>query len=76
MKPNLRTTCVFGTINLQLLDIVDGALMNEFLSQVTCGNWKENEKAFSFRGDSNWLGFSKVVYQLSSFVFCTELKRK
>ncbi|XP_078181798.1 uncharacterized protein LOC144575506 [Carex rostrata] len=29
--------------------------------EVTCGNWKESEKAFSFRGDSNWLGFSKCA---------------
>ncbi|KAL5560162.1 hypothetical protein UlMin_036373 [Ulmus minor] len=27
--------------------------------EVFCGNWKESDKAFSFRGDSNWLGFSK-----------------
>ncbi|KAI3513605.1 hypothetical protein L1887_20941 [Cichorium endivia] len=27
--------------------------------EVFCGQWKENKKAFSFRGDSNWLGFSK-----------------
>ncbi|CAN0921577.1 hypothetical protein LINGRAHAP2_LOCUS32666 [Linum grandiflorum] len=27
--------------------------------EVLCGNWKETEKVFSFRGDSNWLGFSK-----------------
>ncbi|KAL6840113.1 hypothetical protein ACP4OV_029923 [Aristida adscensionis] len=27
--------------------------------EITCGLWKENERAFSFRGDSNWLGFSK-----------------
>ncbi|KAJ4799428.1 hypothetical protein LUZ62_050674 [Rhynchospora pubera] len=27
--------------------------------EVTCGNWERNEKSFSFRGDSNWLGFSK-----------------
>ncbi|KAG8378104.1 hypothetical protein BUALT_Bualt08G0103500 [Buddleja alternifolia] len=27
--------------------------------EVICGKWKESEKAFSFRGDSNWLGFSK-----------------
>ncbi|XP_072964108.1 uncharacterized protein [Typha angustifolia] len=29
--------------------------------EVMCGQWKENEKAFSFRGDSNWLGFSKCA---------------
>ncbi|KAK3166071.1 hypothetical protein QOZ80_1AG0041100 [Eleusine coracana subsp. coracana] len=29
--------------------------------EITCGLWKENERAFSFRGDSNWLGFSKVA---------------
>ncbi|KAJ3677905.1 hypothetical protein LUZ60_001708 [Juncus effusus] len=29
--------------------------------EVTCGKWKEREKAFSFRGDSNWLGFSKCA---------------
>ncbi|XP_042487162.1 uncharacterized protein LOC122067384 isoform X2 [Macadamia integrifolia] len=27
--------------------------------EVFCGNWKENKKVFSFRGDSNWLGFGK-----------------
>ncbi|KAJ7969814.1 Guanine nucleotide-binding protein, beta subunit [Quillaja saponaria] len=27
--------------------------------EVFCGQWKENSKLFSFRGDSNWLGFSK-----------------
>ncbi|OVA03335.1 hypothetical protein BVC80_1507g17 [Macleaya cordata] len=27
--------------------------------EVFCGKWKEKEKVFSFRGDSNWLGFSK-----------------
>ncbi|CAA6660537.1 unnamed protein product [Spirodela intermedia] len=27
--------------------------------EVFCGQWRENKKVFSFRGDSNWLGFSK-----------------
>ncbi|CBI18207.3 unnamed protein product, partial [Vitis vinifera] len=27
--------------------------------EVFCGQWNENKKVFSFRGDSNWLGFSK-----------------
>ncbi|KAJ9166810.1 hypothetical protein P3X46_021508 [Hevea brasiliensis] len=27
--------------------------------EVFCGQWKESNKVFSFRGDSNWLGFSK-----------------
>ncbi|XP_057795421.1 uncharacterized protein LOC131011693 isoform X2 [Salvia miltiorrhiza] len=27
--------------------------------EIICGQWREREKAFSFRGDSNWLGFSK-----------------
>ncbi|KAK8683922.1 hypothetical protein V6N13_039965 [Hibiscus sabdariffa] len=27
--------------------------------EVFCGQWKESSKLFSFRGDSNWLGFSK-----------------
>lgn len=27
--------------------------------EVTCGAWKESKRNFSFRGDSNWLGFSK-----------------
>ncbi|XP_057446067.1 uncharacterized protein LOC130738160 [Lotus japonicus] len=27
--------------------------------EVFCGQWRENSKLFSFRGDSNWLGFSK-----------------
>ncbi|KAK6938275.1 hypothetical protein RJ641_031783 [Dillenia turbinata] len=27
--------------------------------EVLCGSWKESNKVFSFRGDSNWLGFSK-----------------
>lgn len=26
-----------------------------------CGQWKENKKVLSFRGDSNWLGFSKCA---------------
>ncbi|KAI3685644.1 hypothetical protein L6452_34898 [Arctium lappa] len=29
--------------------------------EVFCGQWKESKKAFSFRGDSNWLGFSKCA---------------
>ncbi|XP_039121864.1 uncharacterized protein LOC120258500 [Dioscorea cayenensis subsp. rotundata] len=29
--------------------------------EVLCGQWKENKKIFSFRGDSNWLGFSKCA---------------
>ncbi|CAL9768855.1 unnamed protein product [Musa acuminata subsp. burmannicoides] len=29
--------------------------------EVICGTWKEGRKAFSFRGDSNWLGFSKCA---------------
>ncbi|XP_078434065.1 uncharacterized protein LOC144705327 isoform X2 [Wolffia australiana] len=27
--------------------------------EVFCGQWGEGKKLFSFRGDSNWLGFSK-----------------
>ncbi|XP_065847310.1 uncharacterized protein [Euphorbia lathyris] len=27
--------------------------------EVFCGNWEKTEKVFSFRGDSNWLGFTK-----------------
>ncbi|WCJ43361.1 hypothetical protein M5689_024104 [Euphorbia peplus] len=27
--------------------------------EVFCGNWEKTEKIFSFRGDSNWLGFTK-----------------
>nr|XP_010927389.1 uncharacterized protein LOC105049447 isoform X1 [Elaeis guineensis] len=27
--------------------------------EVMCGLWQENSKVFSFRGDSNWLGFNK-----------------
>ncbi|KAL3504484.1 hypothetical protein ACH5RR_034325 [Cinchona calisaya] len=27
--------------------------------EILSGHWKESRKAFSFRGDSNWLGFSK-----------------
>ncbi|CAK8532834.1 unnamed protein product [Lathyrus sativus] len=27
--------------------------------EVFCGQWKEHNKLFTFRGDSNWLGFSK-----------------
>ncbi|XP_062101369.1 uncharacterized protein LOC133807207 [Humulus lupulus] len=27
--------------------------------EVLCGDWKTSNKIFSFRGDSNWLGFSK-----------------
>ncbi|KAK1275600.1 hypothetical protein QJS04_geneDACA001777 [Acorus gramineus] len=29
--------------------------------EVFCGRWKESQKVFSFRGDSNWLGFSKCA---------------
>ncbi|KAK9167089.1 hypothetical protein Scep_002280 [Stephania cephalantha] len=29
--------------------------------EVFCGKWKEKKKDFSFRGDSNWLGFSKCT---------------
>ncbi|KAK6118786.1 hypothetical protein DH2020_047477 [Rehmannia glutinosa] len=29
--------------------------------EVLCGQWRESEKAFSFRGDSNWFGFSKCA---------------
>ncbi|KAI3442640.1 uncharacterized protein J3R85_000874 [Psidium guajava] len=28
-------------------------------SEVFCGQWKKRERAFTFRGDSNWLGFYK-----------------
>ncbi|KAG9130833.1 hypothetical protein Leryth_016974 [Lithospermum erythrorhizon] len=31
--------------------------------EVLCGNWKGSKKVFSFRGDSNWLGFSKTSTQ-------------
>ncbi|KAF6163657.1 hypothetical protein GIB67_036117 [Kingdonia uniflora] len=27
--------------------------------EVFCGKWKDRKKIYSFRGDSNWLGFSK-----------------
>ncbi|XP_031282112.1 uncharacterized protein LOC116140656 isoform X1 [Pistacia vera] len=27
--------------------------------EVFCGQWRESSKVFSFRGDSNWLGFGK-----------------
>ncbi|XP_073021180.1 uncharacterized protein [Primulina eburnea] len=27
--------------------------------EVFCGLWRESKKSFSFRGDSNWLGFGK-----------------
>ncbi|PKI55614.1 uncharacterized protein LOC116189859 isoform X1 [Punica granatum] len=27
--------------------------------EVSCGQWKKSKKAFTFRGDSNWLGFNK-----------------
>lgn len=27
--------------------------------EVFCGQWQESSKVFSFRGDANWLGFSK-----------------
>ncbi|WMV26753.1 hypothetical protein MTR67_020138 [Solanum verrucosum] len=27
--------------------------------EVVCGRWRESKKIFSYRGDSNWLGFSK-----------------
>lgn len=29
--------------------------------EVICGQWKESMKAYSFKGDSNWLGFSKCA---------------
>ena len=29
--------------------------------EITCGRWRESKRAFSFRGDSNWLGFSKCA---------------
>lgn len=29
--------------------------------EITCGLWRERKRAFSFRGDSNWLGFSKCA---------------
>lgn len=29
--------------------------------EIACGQWKENKKRFAFRGDSNWLGFSKCA---------------
>ncbi|XP_047056511.1 uncharacterized protein LOC124662753 [Lolium rigidum] len=29
--------------------------------EITCGHWSKSERAFSFRGDSNWLGFSKCA---------------
>lgn len=34
---------------------------NVEIMQVFCGQWKESKKVFSLRGDSNWLGFSKVL---------------
>ncbi|KAB1200374.1 hypothetical protein CJ030_MR0G007484 [Morella rubra] len=34
--------------------------------EVFCGQWKENTKVFSFRGDSNWLGFSKNQANLTT----------
>ncbi|MCD7468382.1 hypothetical protein HAX54_006474 [Datura stramonium] len=27
--------------------------------EVLCGRWRESKKIFSYRGDSNWLGFRK-----------------
>ncbi|XP_052201379.1 uncharacterized protein LOC127807517 isoform X2 [Diospyros lotus] len=30
-------------------------------NEVFCGQWKESKKVLSFRGDSNWLGFSKCT---------------
>lgn len=27
--------------------------------EILCGRWRESKKIFSYRGDSNWLGFSK-----------------
>ncbi|RLN03333.1 uncharacterized protein C2845_PM13G14460 [Panicum miliaceum] len=32
--------------------------------EITCGRWKESERAFSFRGNSNWLGFSKIIERI------------
>ncbi|KMZ67621.1 hypothetical protein ZOSMA_25G00040 [Zostera marina] len=31
--------------------------------EVICGQWKNKEKTFSFKGDSNWVGFSKCGQQ-------------
>ncbi|KAL6506594.1 hypothetical protein OROHE_022426 [Orobanche hederae] len=35
--------------------------------EVLCGQWRKSKKAFSFRGDSNWLGFSKLVVPIGIF---------
>lgn len=35
--------------------------LNPEIMQVFCGQWKERKKSFSLRGDSNWIGFSKVL---------------
>ncbi|KAF8404430.1 hypothetical protein HHK36_009315 [Tetracentron sinense] len=37
----------------------DHIYIQEVDYEVFCGQWKESKKVFSFRGDSNWLGFSK-----------------
>ncbi|XP_058088731.1 uncharacterized protein LOC131235550 isoform X7 [Magnolia sinica] len=41
--------------------------------EVFCGQWKESQKVFSFRGDSNWLGFSKVQESASANFFVSLL---
>lgn len=38
--------------------------------QVFCGQWKNCNKLFSFRGDSNWLGFSKVLIWAHRHIDC------
>ncbi|CDP19623.1 unnamed protein product [Coffea canephora] len=55
----------FVLLILQITGLAFSSLSSDYIYvqgvdyEVLCGNWYESEKAFSFRGDSNWLGFSK-----------------
>lgn len=51
----------YAIILLVICDVNIYSLIRIISLQITCGLWKGNERAFSFRGDSNWLGFSKVI---------------
>jgi hypothetical protein len=51
----------YAIILLVICDVNIYSLIRIISLQITCGLWKGNERAFSFRGDSNWLGFSKCA---------------
>ncbi|KAG5612334.1 hypothetical protein H5410_023615 [Solanum commersonii] len=42
--------------------------------EVVCGRWRESKKIFSYRGDSNWLGFSKWFGLGTSMLEVSSLK--